>query len=297
MMRNYFFILHLCVVIFSGCSGSTVVATIDAEVADTQVFHRGQLLGTTPLLVTEEMCRQHGFAIPEDYIETDGWGEWIEFDSADGSGTKKLTFLVSESVREQYLTLETPWGIRTKRSGSRGNYNGTSINLTTGFMPLVDKDGIRLELHDLGKYAAGDKVELRLTLIGTGDKPVAGFRPELMALWGDQDAVWCARSCSKMELDERFSTIEPGERHEITMLIDAPDKPAAYSLFVVYHLFSDEDGDSLKINAVYSESQLLSVAENNELDRETGRQGDTETRRHGDTETRRHGDTETRSEE
>ncbi|MCG8651980.1 MAG: hypothetical protein MI861_19220, partial [Pirellulales bacterium] len=213
--------------------------------------------------------------IPEDYIETDGWGEWIEFAAADGSGRKKLTFLVPESVRGQYLTIETPWGVRTKRSGYRGNSHGPSVNFTTGLMPLVDKDGIRLELHDLGEYRTGDKVELKLTLSGTGDKPVVGFRPELMALWGDQDVVWCARSCSKMALDERFTTIAPGDTHEIMMPINAPDKPGDYSLFVVYHLFTDQAGDSLEIGAVYSESQLLrihkGVAENNGLDAEASK--------------------------
>lgn len=265
----------MCVVLLTGCSGSAVVATIDAEVANTQVFHRDQLLGTTPLLVTEKMCERHGFLILQDYIEIDGWGEWIEFAAADGGGSKKLSFLVPESVRDRYLTVETPWGIRTKQSGSRSNYNGLPVNLTTEPMPLVDADGIRLELHDLGEYKTGEKIELRLTLAGTGGKAVVGFCPELMALWGDHNAVSCDRSCAKMELGERFRTITPGDTHEITMPIKAPANSGEYSLFVVYSLFMDETGDSLAIGSVYSESQLLrtreGAAENNGLDAEASK--------------------------
>ncbi|MEM6470555.1 MAG: hypothetical protein AAF802_13445 [Planctomycetota bacterium] len=194
-----------------------------------------------------------------DYIETDGWGEWIEFDASDGLGSKKITFLVPESFRDRYLTVETPWGIRTKRSGSCGNYEGQPVRLTTGLMPLVEEDGIRLELHEVEKRQTGDRIELRLTLSGTGDKPVVGFRPELMALWGDQEAVWCDRSCSKMALDEQFTTIAPGEHVTITMPIKAPKKAGDYSVFVVFHLFEDDTGNSLKIGAVYSESQLFSI--------------------------------------
>lgn len=276
MTRYFAFVPYFCVVFFAGCNGTDgVVATIDAEVANTRVFYRDQLLGTTPLPITTEMCERHGFAIPEDYIETDGWGEWIELDASDGSGTKKLTFLVPGSVREQYLTLETPWGIRTKRSGSRSNYGGPPVNLTTGLMPLVDKDGIRLELHDLGKCVPGDKIDLRLTLTGMGDEPVVGFRPELMVFWGDQDAVWCNRSCSKMALGEEFATISPGDVHQITMPLNAPAEAGDYSVFVVYHLFKDEADDHLEIGAVYSESQLLRThaqeAESNGLDVESSK--------------------------
>ena len=214
----------LCLLAFSGCGrgNSGVVATIDSTIPGSEVYYRATLLGTTPLRVTRDMCNEHGFEIPTDRLIVDGWGEGIAFGAEDEDETK-IMFLVPEPQRDKYLSIETPWGMRTKRSGSYGNYNGPPVELKTDFMTLVDADGIRLELHAVSTARPSTDIELRLTLYGTGTKVISGFRPELMAFWGNYDTPWRNRSCGKMVLEEKFCRISPGDSFETTMTIRTPD--------------------------------------------------------------------------
>ena len=235
-----------------------MVATIDSTVPGSEVYYRGTLLGTTPLRVTRTICNQHGFAIPSESLIVDGWGEGIAFGTED-EYEAKIMFLVPEPQRNKYLSIETPWGIRTKRSGSYGNYNGPPVELKTDFMTLVDADGIRLGLHAIPTVKPSEQISLRLTLSGTGTKDISGFRPELMAFWGSYDTPWRNRACEEMSLEETFSKISPGDSFELTMPIRAPNVASDYSLFVVFHLFEEESGDKLEIGAVYSESRQLRV--------------------------------------
>lgn len=88
---------------------------------------------------------------------------------------------------------------------------------------------------------------------------VSGYRPELMAFWGNDDTPWRNRTCKEMKLDETFRVISPGDSFQITMPLRAPDVASDYSLFVVFHSFKAETGESLEIGAVYSESRHLRV--------------------------------------
>lgn len=232
-----------------------VVATIDSSVPGTEVYYRASLLGETPLEVTRTMCKEHGFKIPDDLLIFDGWGEGICFGTED-EDESKIMFLVPQRERDRYLTIDTPWGERTKQRSVA--YHNES-ELKTDFLPLVDDDGIRLELKPIETARPSTELTMSLTLSGTGEQEVTGCRPELMALWGSFDTPWRHRSCSRMSLDERFSSIAPGDTLDVTMPIKAPDVASDYSVFVVFYLFKDETGHRLKISAVNSESRHLRV--------------------------------------
>ncbi|MEZ6138678.1 MAG: hypothetical protein R3C53_27655 [Pirellulaceae bacterium] len=204
------------------------------------------------------MCNKHSFAIPTDTLIVDGWGEGLAFGTED-EDESRIMFLVPEPQRDKYLTIDTPWGIRTKRSGSYGNYNGPPVALKTDFMTLVDTDGIRLELHPISTVKPSKEIELQLTISGTGNRDIIGYRPELKALWGSYDTPWRNRSSSEMALDEKLCTISPKDEFDILMPIRTPEVAGDYSLFVVFHLFKEESGDNLEIGAVYSESRQLRV--------------------------------------
>lgn len=63
--------------------GETAVAVVDAEVPGTRVFHRGQLLGEVPLVLTRERLAGLGLdrtaAKHAETIQADGWGEALIF--------------------------------------------------------------------------------------------------------------------------------------------------------------------------------------------------------------------------
>lgn len=253
-----FIVLSLFALCGCGNGSSDVVATIDSTIPGTEVYHRATLLGTTPLRVTRAMCTENGFAIPKDELVVDGWGEGLAFGQED-EDESRIMFLVPKAKQDNYLTIETPWGMRTKRSGSSGNHNGAPVVLKTDFMQQVDADGIRLELHPIPTAKPSEEIELRVTLSGTGTKEIEGHRPELMALWGSFDTPWRHRSSTSMQLEESAASILPGETVEISVPMRVPNVASDYSVFVVFHLFKEDKGDDLKIGAVYSESRYLRV--------------------------------------
>jgi hypothetical protein len=211
--------LALCVLMITGCSGhdldhtwdsweaSARAGIIDADVPGTEVFIRGQSLGTVPVRLTKA-CLNELCSNPAAEMGHDGWGEGLFYGIPSQEETK-IMLKAPDAVADRYLSIETPWGRRSKIGMAEGHGKlGLRVNLFTA----VNKEGLRLAISVPDKTcsrAAPVKIELSCT--NKGPAEIAGYRPEIEVLWGAFDTPWGRRGLKTVSLPKEWSKIAPGQ--------------------------------------------------------------------------------------
>ena len=91
---------------------------IDADVLGTEVYLRGEMLGTVPVRLAKarlgDLCSK-----PKAKLDHDGWAEGL-FYGIEDQEEAKIMFKAPDALADHYLSIETPWGRRTKIGGVEG---------------------------------------------------------------------------------------------------------------------------------------------------------------------------------
>ena len=128
------------------------------------VFFRDRDLGSVPVLLSKKECADLGLpTAPTAGIDHDGWGEGIVFFDRAQNVDTRLMLKVPDRAASRYLTIETPWGPRTKNAGGWDLPNGfRSRFMTRG------QDGLGMTTtldFDPSPRPGADKVTVTITVL------------------------------------------------------------------------------------------------------------------------------------
>lgn len=231
---------------------------IDSDVAGTEVFHRGLLLGSVPLkLSVSDLTR--GGILPstrpanESPLTADGWAEGL-FIGDEDEFEQKLMLRVPDAVANNYLSIETPWGRRTKLRQHTVYSNGYRSEM------WKTESGIRVTIDPLEVAKRGQQIPVRIKFENLSAKTYTGVNPQVRVHWGAFDTPWRRRTSQRQPLPSVMTALPPKATHSEVVTIEAPNVSGDYSLFVTWFLMRDETSDyGVDVGGSYSDSVLLRV--------------------------------------
>src|SRR5262249_53401844 len=151
------------------------------DVPGTRVFHHGQCLGEIPVELTRERLAELGVDLSTRWAATpqaDGYGEALILGQEDVCEFK-LMLQVPDADAGQFLTIDTPWGRRTRMAAvvPTNNADGTQ-RLVASFDPAERAPGVRFRVRVPDRQAREvGTVRVELVLENAGPDELAGMRP------------------------------------------------------------------------------------------------------------------------
>src|ERR1051325_5871047 len=170
-------LVALCAV---SCNKPQDGITLDADVPGAKVYLAEKELGTVPVTLSARKLAELGVPNPRNNpaltFNSDGFGETV-FIAGAGDESFRFMFLVPATVRSDYVSAETPWGLRTRHAG--GSFHpGESFRVN--FATVIRRDGLTLRVEPLDPVST-NKVpwKLHLDLVNRGAQALHGFRPSI----------------------------------------------------------------------------------------------------------------------
>lgn len=174
----------------------------------------------------------------------------------------KLMLQVPEAHAGRFLSIETPWGRRTKMGPWQGGgvFRGETSPMLAFFQKAETVNGLRVRVGLPERVERGTKaVAITVTCENAGPTAMAGRRPGCWLLWGGFDTPW-RRVCRKdVPLPKEWERVEPGQTVRATLDLDAPAVAGDYSVFVVFSYSEPSEGAKRAPAGSYSNSALLRV--------------------------------------
>jgi hypothetical protein len=235
--------------------------TLDADVPGTEVYLAEKKLGTVPVtLSAKELAR---LGVPNPRLDTnvilnsDGFGETV-FIGGIAKDSERFMFLVPKSVRSDYVSVETPWGIRTRHSG--GSFDPRK-SFRVNCAKVIRRDGLSLQLEALNPISSnGAPWKLRVNLLNHSPQAIKGFRPSIKICHSQVGPRWAHRGPSEVALPDEWASIDPGKSHQTEISVDPPDAQGEYGIYLIFSLFKDTTSAYLAGGGwCYSNTRLLSV--------------------------------------
>ncbi len=247
----------------TACNKKNSGITIDSEVPGTEVYLYGQKLGTVPLNLSSDQLQKLGLPDPSidtnAVLDSDGWGEGLIIRRIREQDNVRLLLHAPHEARADYLSIETPWGTRSKGGGGSIPAPNT---FRSHLMPVTNAEGLALSI-EIPPFVSRNQTNawtVTATLTNSGSVTITGYRPQLRVLYGTFQTHWQRRIHKTVSLPSEWASITPGAMLEYKVQLDNPILSEDYSVFVVYSLHTDPNSASLVgSGSVYSESQLLRV--------------------------------------
>jgi len=236
--------------------------TLDADVPGTEVYLAEQKLGTVP--VTLSATRLASLGVPNPRTDTnailnsDGFGETVNVIGVTGTESKCFMFLVPANVRSNYISVETPWGGRTRHTG--GSIEpGKSFRVNCA--KVIGRDGLSLHLNTLNPISSNaEPWKLRVSLTNHGPQSIKGFRPSLKICHSQLGKRWAHRGPREVNLPAEWASLDPGKAFHTDISIDPPEAQGDCGAYLIFSLFKDETSNHLAGQGwCYSNTILLSV--------------------------------------
>jgi hypothetical protein len=236
------------------------VAVVDAVVPGTQVFWRDRLLGTCPVQLgvadVEAMGLSPQRLRSKEAVSYDGYCQFLVV--ADEFEQKAhLMYRVPDDLRDRYLTIETPWGWRSKHACGQVGDDGVRAD-----MALAIRSRCRMALRVTCEPASclpGETVAVSFEATNHGDFLIVGENPRLSILCHPIVVGTRGLPLNRVELPATWSRFKAGEvRHHVVTLV-APTEPGHYSVFGIFALNETEESEAIVNAAVYSDSRMLTV--------------------------------------
>lgn len=260
MMRITFFVL---VLVTSSCMRDRSGIFIDSSEKGTEVYFDALKLGKTPLHITSRRLAELGLPDPSlntnSLVTTDGWGSGVLLVDRETRQEYRLMLLVRPSKRAHYISIESPWGLRTV-SGAYSTRDPLAPKIL--HMKTPDAAGMTLSIVVPGAISTdeGTNWTMTATLRNTSATVIQGFRPELRVMVGRYVNPVEPRHAENYPLPPEWTSIEPGGERQFTHSFPTPQQPGDYSVLAVFNLFADETTSHLAYQgSVYSGTRLLRV--------------------------------------
>jgi len=235
---------------------------LDADVPGTEVYLAEQKLGTVPVTLSAKKLASLGVPNPRMdtnvILDSDSFGETVRVMPRTASGLNyfNFMFLVPKSVRSDYVSLETPWGLRTRHSGGMGD-RGESFRINCA--KVIGRDGLSLHVDTLDPISSnGAPWKVRVSLINHGPQSIKGFRPSMKICHSQVGKRWANRGPREVNLSAEWASIDPGKTFRTDISIDPPEAPIDCGAYLIFSLFKDETSNHLAGNGwCYSNTILL----------------------------------------
>lgn len=260
MLRIAFFVL---VLVTSSCTRDRSGIQIDSSEKGTEVFYDALKLGKTPLRLTSRRLADLGLPDPSrntnSVVTTDDWGSGVLLVDRTTLQKYRLMLLVRPSMRDHYISIESPWGPRTV-SGAYSSRDPLAPKILHMKTPDAAGLTLSLEVPKAVSPAQATNWKLTATLRNTSAAVIQGFRPALRVMVGRYVNPVESRHAENYPLPPEWTTIEPGGERQFTLSFPTPQQPGEYSVLAVFNLFADETTSHLAYQgSVYAGTRLLRV--------------------------------------
>jgi hypothetical protein len=237
---------------------------LDADVPGTHAFLAEKDLGRVPVTLSARKLARLGIPNPRKdtnaVLFTTGNSAWV---CRKGLNPEtRFMFQVPPRVRSKYLSMETPWGMRTKFgqcSFGPGGYWGGSCRVQCLKVPRDDGLSLRLEALPKG-VGSFTPLKLKVTLSNHGPRTIKGFRPSIQVWRASFGSPWVSQGAGKINLPKEWASIKPHQSLETEISSTPPDDKADYGFCAIFQLFKDQTSDHLAGDGwCYSNTRLFSV--------------------------------------
>jgi hypothetical protein len=234
--------------------------TLDADVPGTEVYLRAERLGTVPVTVSAKELARLGIPNPRTdtntLLNSDGFGESV-FVGGTGKDVDRFTYLVPQRVRTNYVSMETPWGIRTRHAG--GSFNPQK-SFRVNCAKVVGHDGLSLRLDPVDPVSTNrGPWKYRVTLSNHGAQAIRGYKPSIRicrSFFSPRSAI----GPGEVALPNEWASIDPGKSLHTEVSVGPTDARGDYGLYAIFSLFKYPTNNLLAGDGwCYSNTRLLSV--------------------------------------